>query len=117
MVNCLIFTICYFWFCKKSCFKKDFCPIQKWMTLAVVNKNIFKVMTLPNNWYLLERFKIIILCSIHSIFIELVFCAEIWFVKCSTRIVKYESRVIKSNPIIICFLKVFWTENCLTVAS
>ena len=87
------------------------------MTLAVVNKNIFKVMTLPNNWYLLERFKIIILCSIHSIFIELVFCAEIWFVKRSTRIVKYESRVTKSNPIIICFLKVFWTENFLTVAS
>ena len=28
---------------------KDFRWIKKWMTLAVINKNIFKVTTLPNN--------------------------------------------------------------------
>ena len=32
------------------------------------------------------------------------FSAKIWFVKTSTRIVKYESQVVKSNPIIYyCF--------------
>ena len=50
-------------------------------------------------WYLFAGFKTIILCSVHSIwFVKYVFSAKIWFVKTLTRIVKYESRVVKSNP-------------------
>ena len=49
-------------------------------------------------WYLLAGFKTIILCSVHSIrFVKYVFFAKIWFVKTSTGIVKYESRVVKLN--------------------
>ena len=45
-------------------------------------------------------FKTIIVCSVHSIrFVKYKSFAEIWFVKTSTRIVKYESRVVKSNPV------------------
>ena len=54
-------------------------------------------MTLPNN-LILAGFKTIILCSVHSIrFVKYEFSTEIWFVKISKRIVKYESRVVKSN--------------------
>ena len=39
----------------------------------------------------------IILFTVHSIrFVKYVFSAKIWFMKTSTRIMKYESRVIKS---------------------
>ena len=42
--------------------------------------------------------KTIILCSVSSIwFVKYVFFAKIWFLKTSTRIVKYESRVVKAN--------------------
>ena len=45
-------------------------------------------------WYLFTGFKIIILCSVHSLwFVRYVFSAKIWFVKTWTRIVKCESRV------------------------
>ena len=44
--------------------------------------------------------KTIILCSVSSIwFVKYVFFAKIWFLKTSTRIVKYESRVVKANPV------------------
>ena len=50
-------------------------------------------------WYLLVGFKTIILCSHHAMrFLKYVFFAKIWFVKPSTRIVKYESQVIKLIP-------------------
>ena len=55
---------------------------------------------MPNNWYLFAGLKPIILCFVHSIgFAKYVFSAEIWFVKTSTRIVKYGSWVVKSNPV------------------
>ena len=42
----------------------------------------------------------IILCSIYCIwFVKYVLSAKKWFVKTSTRILKYESRVVKSNPV------------------
>ena len=50
-------------------------------------------------WYLFAGFKIMILCSGHPIwFMNYVFSVKIWFVKNSTRIVKYESQIVKSNP-------------------
>ena len=50
-------------------------------------------------WYFFVGSKIIILSSALSVwFLKYVFLAKIWFVKLSTRIVKYESRVVKPNP-------------------
>ena len=49
--------------------------------------------------YLFAGFRAIILCSVHpKWFVKFVFSAKVWFVKTSTRIVKYESLVVKSNP-------------------
>ena len=43
-------------------------------------------------------FVFVILCSVHSVwFVNCVFSAKICFVKTSTRIVKYELWVVKSN--------------------
>ena len=48
--------------------------------------------------YLFAGFKAIVLCSVHSIwFVKYVFSNKIWFVKTSTRIMKYEPRVGKST--------------------
>ena len=50
-------------------------------------------------WYLFAGFKTIILCSVPSIwFVIYVFSGKICYMKTSTRVVKYESRVVKSNP-------------------
>ena len=50
-------------------------------------------------WFLFADFKTAILCSVHSIwFVKYVLSAKVLFVKTSTRIVKCESRVVKSNP-------------------
>ena len=56
--------------------------------------------------FLFAGFKTIILCSVHpEWFMKFAFSAKIWFVKTSTRIVKYESRVFKLNPatVITCY--------------
>ena len=51
-------------------------------------------------FYSFAVFKTIILCSVHrKYFIKYVFSAKIWLVKTSTKTVKYESRVNKSNPV------------------
>ena len=50
-------------------------------------------------WYLFAGFKVIILLSVHFIwFVKYVFSAKLRFVKTSTRLVKYKSRVVESNP-------------------
>ena len=50
-------------------------------------------------WYLFTGFKTMIFCSVGSMwFMKYKFSAKIWFVETSTRIVKYESQVIKSSP-------------------
>ena len=68
-----------------------------WWTLSI--RMFLKVWLCRIIWYLFAGFKTITLCSVSSIwFMKYVFFAEIWFVKTSTRIVKYESRVVKSNP-------------------
>ena len=54
-------------------------------------------------WYLLVGFKTIILCSVHSIrFVKMCFFL-LKYVKTSTRVVKYESRVVKSTLVICLF--------------
>ena len=43
-----------------------------------------------------------------------VFSAKIWFEKTSARIVKYESRVVKSKPAVVKiypFATLFWVNN------
>ena len=46
-------------------------------------------------------FKTIILCCVHSIwFMKNVFSAKSWLVITCTSIMKYESRVLKSNPVL-----------------
>ena len=99
MVNCLIFSVCYFWLRKKSCYQ-NVCSIKKWMMLEIINKNVSEIMTMPNNLILAWRFKTIILCFFHSVrLMKYVFYAKIWFMKTSTRIVKSESQVVKSNRV------------------
>ena len=56
-------------------------------------------------WCLFAGFKNIFLWSAHSLwFMKFVFSAKIWFMKTSTWIVKYKSRVIKSNPAVLLLL-------------
>ena len=70
MVNCLVFAVCYFWLCKKMMLTK---PL-----LAIVDKIVFKVMTLPNNLVLICRFEDHILCFVHSArFVKYAFSAKI----------------------------------------
>ena len=97
-LNCLVFSICYFWLRKKWCLQ-NFCLIKKWMMLEIVNKSVFEAINCHIIWYLFAGFKAVILCSVHSTWLmKYVFSAKIPLVKTSTRIVKYESRVVKSNP-------------------
>ena len=54
------------------------------------------------------NFKTIILYSVHSTrFMKYEFSVEMWFVKTSARIVKYESQVFKSNPGYIMLQNIF----------
>ena len=70
--------------------------------LVVANKNVFKIMKLRTNLVLISRFQArnLVFCSLY-----IMFSAKIPFVKISTRIVKYESRVVKSNAaeVELCF--------------
>ena len=67
--------------------------------LEMVDKNVFEIMTLLNNLVFLCRF------YGHNYTLydsrKMFFYAKIWFVKTSTRIVKYKSRVVKLNPVMI----------------
>ena len=84
------------------------------MIVEIVNKTALKLWHCQITWYLFAGFKTIILCSIHSIqFVKYVFSAKIWFVKTSTKIVKYESRVVKSNlGLIVKFHKILLVVYC-----
>ena len=49
-------------------------------------------------WYIFVGFKTIMLFSVHCIrFMKWVFSVKIWFLKTSTRIMKYKSWVVKSD--------------------
>ena len=71
----------------------------------IINTKALFLHTLKAFWIILHlkqfaicRFKAYNLCSIHSLWFEkYVFLAEIWFVKISTRTMKYESQVLQSN--------------------
>ena len=77
---------------------KNCCSTEKWMLLEIVDK-FLNLCYCQIIWYLIVGFKTIILCSVHSLwFVKYMFSAKIWFMKTSTRIVKYKSQVIKSNP-------------------
>ena len=97
MVNCLVFAICYFRPPEKWCLQ-NFCSTKKWMMLVIVDGNVFKVLTLPNNLVIIcGRQESCVLLTLHDSWKMCVFSAKIWFVKTLTRIVKYESQVIKST--------------------
>ena len=62
-------------------------------TFAQYNKNVFETIKIINSLGLVCRFydHNTAFCSLYMISVE------IWFMKTSTRIMKYKSRVIKSN--------------------
>ena len=81
----------------KKCLQ-NFNSIKKWMMVQIVDKNLWHYGIIR---YLFAGFKTITLCSVYSIrFVKHAFSTKIWFVKTSTRIMKYKSWVIKSNPVI-----------------
>ena len=92
--------LCSLWFQlhKKWCLQ-NFCLRKKRMIVKSSIRMFSKLWQCQTVWYLFASFKTIILCSLHSMrFMKYVFSAKIWFVKTSTRVVKYELEVIKSNP-------------------
>ena len=97
--DCLVFSIRYFRVRKRWCLQ-NVCLIKEWMMVEIVDKNVFEIMALSNNLLFICKFKTIILYSVYSAWsVKCVFSAKKWFVITSTRIVKYELRVAKSNPI------------------
>ena len=94
MVNCPIFWICYFRLGKKWCLQ-NLHSKKEWSS-TIIFSQLWQCQII---WYLFESFKTIILCSVCSMqFVKYVLPVKIWLVKTLTRIVKYESRVVKSNP-------------------
>ena len=69
-------------------------------------------------YYVLAGFKTIILCSVHSIrFVKYDFFTKIWFVKTANRIVKYGSRIVKSNPKVYSIIYTFTWNSSATKVS
>ena len=98
MVNCLPFLICYFGSLR----------------------NVYRTFAWKRNgWWC--KLSIRILCCLHSMqFVKCVFSAKIWLVKISTRIVKYKSRVVKSNPVLQWSMIMFcstWTKAFIIWAT
>ena len=114
-VNCLVFSNCYNWHCKYW-YLQNFCLRKKWKMLQIIIIIItvfLKLWYCQIIWYLFAGFKVIILCSFHSIwFVKYVFSAKLRFVKPSTRLVKYKSRVLKSNPELVNNSIVDHLEQC-----
>ena len=48
--NCLIFAICYLWVREKLLLNR------KWTMLEIVDKNVFKITTMSNNFVFICRF-------------------------------------------------------------
>ena len=91
--NCPAFAICYLWVIKKTFALKK----NRWSWNLSIRIMKIKSWHCQIIWYLFAGFKTIIFCSVQSLwFVKYMFSAKIWLVK--TRIVKYESRVVKSNP-------------------
>ena len=115
MVNCLVFSNCYIRHCK-NWYLQYFCLIKKRKMLEIIIIIIIVFLKLWHCqiiWYLFACFKVIILGSFHSIwFVKYVFSAKLRFVKPSTRLMKYESRVLKSNPELVNNSIVDHLEQC-----
>ena len=73
---------------------------RKWMMLETINKNAFEIMTLPNNLVLICRFEDhnLMFCSLYMV-CNICFLLKHGSQKTSARVVKYESQVVKSNPV------------------
>ena len=71
----IVVSICYFRLGKKRCLK-NFCSIKKWVMVVIVDKNVFKIMTLLNNLVLIWRFykHSFVFCSLYTIREISVFC-------------------------------------------
>ena len=97
MVNHIVLANCHFQL--RKLYLQNFYSKRKgwyWKSLIWMFLKLWHCQIIS---YLFASFKTIILCSVHSVwFMKYVFSAKIWFVKTSTRIVKCESRVVKSDP-------------------
>ena len=71
----MIFAICYFRLCKNDALK-TFCQQRDRMLQEIVNKNILKIVTLPNNLVLTCRFydHNLVFCSLSMIREICLFC-------------------------------------------
>ena len=56
MVHCLVLSLCCFRFRKKWCLH-NFCSMKDWMMKEIVQRNVFKIIALLNN-FILAAFKI-----------------------------------------------------------
>ena len=96
--DCLFFVVYDFSYIKSDVYKTFAWERNGWLWKSSI-RMFSKLWQCQTVWYLFASFKTIILCSLHSMrFMKYVFSAKIWFVKTSTRVVKYELEVIKSNP-------------------
>ena len=66
MVNCLVFAICYFRLFKNWCLQKVY-SFNKWELMEIIDKNVFKIITLSNSLVLFCRFQNhnFVLCSLY----------------------------------------------------
>ena len=100
MANCLVFAIWHSQVCENDVNKTFTGQRNGWFWKFLI-RVFLKLWYCWIIWYLFASFNII-LCSIHFIwFVKYMFPAKIWFAKTSTIIVKYESRVVKSNPVLV----------------
>ena len=104
----LSFENCYFRFRKKWCLQNFYSIKKEWSSIKI----FLELWHCRIIWYLFEGFKTTIVCSVHSV--RFVFSTKIWFVKTSTRIVKYKSRIIRSSPDLFSFN---WLLNSETLFS
>ena len=64
----IVFSNCYFRLCE-NWYLQNFCLIKNWMMLEIVDKSVYKIMTLSNNLVFICRFQghNLVFCSLHMI--------------------------------------------------
>ena len=65
------------------------------MIMEIVDKSVFEIMALPNNFVVNLVPESCVLLTVRIL--KYVFPTKIWFVKTSTRIMKYESQIKTSR--------------------
>ena len=93
MDNCVLFSIYYFCIHKKNDVYKTFAWQRNGWCWKPQLKIFLKSWHCWIIWYLLAGFKVCVLFTM-----KYVFSVKIWFIKTTTRILKYKSQVVKSNP-------------------